>query len=84
MVLFNHTLNATDFGRSLTAAALQYHGVEPELGDVVVSLHTDMWRFNIISRVEEKGKGPFLRIVGMLVAALYFAFLIPVGIDKAL
>ncbi len=41
-----------------TAASLQPDGIDPELGDIVVTLHVYVERFIPISGIEEEPVGP--------------------------
>ena len=53
-MLFNEPLYPLDLGPSESAAALKPNRVEPELRDVVVTLHMDVGWFLAIPSIEEE------------------------------
>jgi len=50
--LFHDLLDAIEFATAKTAAALQSHRIEPELGNVIFTLNVDMFWFVAITGVE--------------------------------
>jgi len=51
-ILFYDLLDAIEFATAKTAAALQSHRIEPELGDLIVALNVDVFWFVAITGVE--------------------------------
>ena len=57
-MVFDNTRKTGNFGRTKTAACLQPNGGEPELRNIVISLHMHMTGFLTIAGVEENPYGP--------------------------
>jgi len=53
-IVFCQLLDAVEFTATKTAAALQSHWIEPELGNSIIAFNVDMFWFVAITGVEEE------------------------------
>jgi hypothetical protein len=53
-MVFDQSLYAPHLHPAEPRTPLQPHGIEPELGPVVLALNVDVWRFITIAGVEEE------------------------------
>jgi len=47
-----------------SSTSCQGNGIEPDLCNLIVSFHVNVWRFVAVTRVEEKSVRPMRAIVG--------------------
>ena len=57
-VLLDQRSDPADLASAETAATLEAHGVEPEVGLPVITFNVDVWRLSAITRVEKETERP--------------------------
>jgi hypothetical protein len=54
LILFDDTPNAPQFHAPEPSARMKAKRVKPELGDIVVTLPVNVWRFVAVTRIEKE------------------------------